>query len=89
MSEPQIEQSAAGPMNDKRQQDDDQDDDHQPNEEHDDAGDGVSADCSSSSHGPQLPGIAGLIRLCEGGPGVFKSAVVGAQLKPVLRPLRQ
>jgi hypothetical protein len=62
VSEPQIQDSAAGPMHDGRQQDDREDDDHQPEEEHNDPGDGVPSYCSRSSHGLQLPGAARLIR---------------------------
>jgi hypothetical protein len=49
-------------MHDGRQQDDREDDDHQPEEEHNDPGDGVPSYCSRSSHGLQLPGAARLIR---------------------------
>jgi hypothetical protein len=62
VSEPQIQDSAAGPMHDERQQDDGEDDDHQPEEEHNDSGDGVPGYCSRSSHGLQLPGAARVIR---------------------------
>jgi S-adenosyl methyltransferase len=62
VSEPQIQDSAAGPVHDERQQDDGEDDDHQPEEEHDDSGKGVPGYCSRSSHGLQLPGAARLIR---------------------------
>src|SRR5690349_13485795 len=62
MSEPQMQESAAGPVHDVCQQDDDQDDDHQPEEEHDDSGDDVPSYSSRSSHGPQLPGAARIIR---------------------------
>src|SRR6187551_1580528 len=41
VSEPQMQDSAAGPVHDVCQQDDDQNDDHQPEEEHDDSGDDV------------------------------------------------
>src|SRR6187549_779922 len=56
VSEPQMQDPAAGPVHDVCQQDDDQDDDHQPEEEHDDSGDDVPSYSSRSSHGLQLPG---------------------------------
>ncbi len=62
VSEPQIQDSAAGPVHDERQQDDGEDDDHQPEEEHDNSGDGVPGYSSRSSHGLQLPGAARIIR---------------------------
>ena len=62
MSEPQIQGSAAGPVDDECEQDDDQDHDHQPEEEHDDPGDDVPSYSSRSSHGLQLPGAARIIR---------------------------
>ena len=62
MSEPQIQGSAAGPVDDECEQDDDQDHDHQPEEEHDDCGNCVPAYGSGSSHFPQLPGAARIIR---------------------------
>jgi hypothetical protein len=62
VSEPQIQGSAAGPVDDECEQDDDQDDDHQPEEEHDDRGNCVPAYGSGSSHPPQLPGAARIIR---------------------------
>jgi hypothetical protein len=62
VSEPQMQDSAAGPVHDVCQQDDDQDDDHQPEEEHDDSGDDVPSYSSRSSHGLQLPGAARIIR---------------------------
>ena len=62
MSEPQIQGSAAGPVDDECEQDDDQDHDHQPEEEHDDRGNCVPAYGSGSSHGLQLPGAARIIR---------------------------
>src|ERR1700742_411312 len=62
VSQPQMQDSAAGPVHDVCQQDDDQDDDHQPEEEHDDSGDDVSSYSSRSSHGLQLPGAAPIIR---------------------------
>jgi hypothetical protein len=62
VSEPQIQGSAAGPVHDGRQQDDGEDDDHQPEEEHNDSGDGVPGYGSRSSHGLQLPGAARVIR---------------------------
>jgi hypothetical protein len=62
VSEPQMQDSAAGPVHDVCQQDDDQDDDHQPEEEHDDSGDGVPGNSSRSNHGLQLPGAARIIR---------------------------
>jgi hypothetical protein len=62
VSEPQIQDSAAGPVNDECEQDDDQDHDHQPEEEHDDCGNCVPAYGSGSSHGLQLPGAARIIR---------------------------
>src|SRR5690242_3175233 len=66
MSEPQMQDSAAGPVHDVCQQDDDQNDDHQPEEEHDDSGDDVPSYSSRSSHGPQLPGAARIIRNLRG-----------------------
>src|SRR5690348_1463987 len=62
VSEPQMQDSAAGPVHDVCQQDDDQDHDHQPEEEHDDPGDDVPSYSSRSSHGLQLPGAARIIR---------------------------
>jgi hypothetical protein len=62
VSEPQIKGSAAGPVDDECEQDDDQDYDHQPEEEHDDRGNCVPAYGSGSSHLPQLPGAARIIR---------------------------
>jgi len=65
VSEPEIQDCAAGPVHDVRQQDDGEDDDHQPEEEHNDSGDGVPGCGSRSSHGRQLPGAARLIRKRE------------------------
>ena len=62
VSEPQIQGSAAGPVDDECEQDDDQDDDHQPEEEHDDRGNCVPAYGSGSSHARQLPGADRIIR---------------------------
>src|SRR5207247_6511732 len=62
--EPQVEYSAASPVHDERQQDDGQDYDDHPEEEHDDAGDGIPRYSSRSSHGHQLPTDARLIRRC-------------------------
>jgi Sodium:solute symporter family len=70
VSEPQMQDSAAGPVHDVCQQDDDQDDDHQPEEEHDDSGDDVPSYSSRSSHGLQLPGAARIIRNGRGRSGV-------------------
>ena len=61
VSEPQMQDSAAGPVHDVCQQDDDQDDDHQPEEEHDDSGDDVPSYSFRSIHGLQLPGAARII----------------------------
>ena len=71
VSEPQMQDSAAGPVHDVCQQDDDQDDDHQPEEEHDDSGDDVPSYSSRSSHGLQLPGAARIIRNEHGRPGLL------------------
>ena len=60
--EPQVEHSATSPVHDECQQDDGQDNDHHPEEEHDDAGNGVPRDSSRSSHDRQLPAAARLIR---------------------------
>jgi hypothetical protein len=60
--EPQVKYSAAGPVHDERQQDDGQDDHDHPEEEHDDAGDGIPGYRSRSSHGHQLPTAVRLIR---------------------------
>ena len=60
--EPQVEYCAAGPVHDERQKDDGQDYDDHPEEEHDDAGDGIPGYSSRSSHGHQLPTAARLIR---------------------------
>ena len=60
--DPQVEYPAAGPVHDGRQQDYGQDDHDHPEEEHDDAGDGIPGDRSRSSHGHQLPIAARLIR---------------------------
>ena len=62
VSEPQIQDSAAGPVHDECEQDDDQDDDHQPEEKHDDRGNCVPAYGSGSSHRLQLPGAVRIIR---------------------------
>lgn len=59
--EAQVKCCAAGPVNDEREQDDGQDDGHQPEEEHDNARDGVPGDFSRSSHGSRLPSQARLI----------------------------
>jgi Mg-chelatase subunit ChlI len=61
--EPQVQITATGPMHDERQEDDRENDDDQPEEEHDNCGDGVTADCSGSNHGRQLPDLARLTRL--------------------------
>jgi hypothetical protein len=45
-------------VNDSRQENDRENHDHQPEEKHDNTGDGVTADTSASSHGRQLPAIA-------------------------------
>jgi hypothetical protein len=60
--EPQVEYCAAGPVHDERQKDDGQDYGDHPEEEHDDAGDGIPGYSSRSSHGHQLPTAAWLIR---------------------------
>jgi len=60
--EPQVEYCATGPVHDERQEDDGQDYDDHPEEEHDDAGDGIPGYSSRSSHGHQLPTDARLIR---------------------------
>jgi len=60
--EPEVEYSAAGPVHDVRQQDDGQDRGDHPEEEHNDAGDGIPGYSSRSSHGHQLPTAARLIR---------------------------
>src|SRR5499427_9375954 len=67
MPEPQAEHSAAGPVHDERQQDDGQDYYDHPEEQHDDAGDGIPRYGSRSSHGRQLPTDAHLIRTGCGG----------------------
>src|SRR5215471_5382940 len=65
--EPQVEYSAAGPVHDVCQQDDGQDCDDHPEEEHDDAGDGIPGYSSrSASHGRQLPTAARLIHRALG-----------------------
>jgi len=58
----QVEYPAAGPVHDGREQDDGQQYHNHPEEEHDDAGDGIPGDRSRSSHGHQLPTAARLIR---------------------------
>ena len=60
--EPQVEYSAAGPVHDERQQDDGQDYHDHPEEEHDDAGDGIPRYSSRFSHRCQLPAAARLIQ---------------------------
>src|SRR5690242_5134445 len=60
--EPQVQDSAAGPVHDEREEDDDEDYHHQPEEEHDDSGNCVPGYGSSSSHGLQLPVTAPIIR---------------------------
>ena len=63
MPKPQIEDSATGPVHDERQQDDGQDRDDHPEEEDDDAGNGMPSHGSrSSSHGRQLPVTVAIIR---------------------------
>jgi hypothetical protein len=62
MPRSQVEYPAAGPVHDGRQQDDGQDYHDHPEEEHDDAGDGIPGDRSRSSHGRQLPTAARLIQ---------------------------
>src|SRR5262249_61209006 len=62
MPQPKVEYPAAGPVHDERQQDDGQDYHDHPEEEHDDAGDGIPGYSSRSSHGHQLPTAARLIR---------------------------
>ena len=62
VSEPQIQESAAGPVHDECEQDDDQDHDHQPEEEYGDCGNCVPAYGSGSSHALQLPGAVRIIR---------------------------
>jgi hypothetical protein len=60
--ESQVEYSAAGQVHDECQQDDGRDYDDHPDQEHKDAGDGISGYRSRSSYGHQLPGVARLIR---------------------------
>src|SRR5215467_2819457 len=60
--DPEVEYSAAGPVHDERQHDDGQDYHDHPEEEHDDAGDGIPGYSSRSSHGHQLPTDARLIQ---------------------------
>jgi hypothetical protein len=55
--EVKVQLSAAGPVHDERQEDDGEDNDHQPEEKHDNAGNCVPAN-ASSSHGRQLPGAS-------------------------------
>jgi hypothetical protein len=62
VSEPQVEYSAAGPVHDERQHDDGQNYDDHPEEEHDNARDGIPGNSSCSSHRHQLPIAARLIR---------------------------
>src|SRR5690349_5943473 len=62
MPEPQGEYPAAGPVHDERKQDDGQDYHDHPEEEHDDAGNGMPRYSSRSSHGRQLPTAARFIR---------------------------
>ena len=62
MPEPEVEYSAAGPVHEECQQHDGQDYDDHPEEEHDDAGDGIPGYSSRSSHGHQLPTAARPIR---------------------------
>ena len=63
MPEPQVEYSAAGPVHDERKQDDGQDYHDHPEEEPDDAGNGMPRYSSRSSHGRQLPAAVRFIRL--------------------------
>src|SRR5215469_16921868 len=67
--EPQVEYSAAGPVHDERKQDDGHDYHDHPEEEHDDAGDGIPRYSSRSSHGRQLPTVVRSIRLVHRLPG--------------------
>src|SRR5256885_14483856 len=69
MPEPQVEYSAAGPVHDERKQDDGQDYHDHPEEEHDDAGNGMPRYSSRSSHGRQLPTAVRFIRLVHRLPG--------------------
>src|SRR5215472_14870751 len=62
MPEPEVEYSAVGPVHEECQQHDGQDYDDHPEEEHDDAGDGIPGYSSRSSHGHQLPTAARPIR---------------------------
>ncbi len=100
--DPQVEYSAAGPVHDERQQDDGQDYDDHPEEEHDDAGDGIPGYSSRFSHGHLLPTAARLIRRrgCGGGRVSICRLVPGAAstgcrarsrryLNPTLRCLRR
>jgi hypothetical protein len=66
MPEPQGEYPTAGPVHDERKQDDGQDYYDHPEEEHDDAGNGVPRYSSRSSHGRQLPGTVWFIRAVPG-----------------------
>lgn len=61
VSDPQVELSASGPVHDERQQDDGQNDNDHPEEEDDNAGNGVTGNGCCSSHSRQLPAIAPLI----------------------------
>jgi hypothetical protein len=54
-------------VHDERQQDDGQDNHDHPEEEHDDAGDGIPRYSSRSSHGGQLPTTIGLIQPISAG----------------------
>ena len=89
--EPQVEYTAAGPVHDERQEDDGQDYHDHPEEEHDDAGDGIPRYSSRSSHGCPLPATARFIQVirricsrpvrpCEDGRGRRDRAVVGMEL---------
>jgi hypothetical protein len=73
MPEPQVECCAAGPVHDERKQDDGHDYHDHPEEEHDDAGNGITRYSSRSSHGRQLPTAVRFIRLAHRLPGTKRA----------------
>ena len=79
MPEPDVPDAAARPVHDPRQQDDGDNAHHQPEEENDNPGYRVPANCSRSNHGPRLPGRAPCI------PALKRSNAV-SRTDPSLRP---
>ena len=81
--EPQIEYSAAGPMHDVRQQEDGQDHDEHPEEEQDEAGDGIPGHRSRSSHGHQLTHCRPTYAAASAGDDDTRQVEVGVRIRTV------